>query len=74
VTQTRQVATADLLACDPIALAGESRAILGIAGGPGAGNAVWFVASEEAARVERLVARHIQFGKTPDEDRTWGLG
>jgi pantothenate kinase len=34
-------------------------------------DAVWFVASEEAARVERLVARHIQFGKTPDEARTW---
>jgi pantothenate kinase len=34
-------------------------------------DAVWFVASEEAARVQRLVARHIQFGKSPDEARAW---
>jgi pantothenate kinase len=34
-------------------------------------DAVWFVASEEASRVERLVARHIQFGKAPDEARAW---
>ena len=34
-------------------------------------DAVWFVASEEATRVGRLVARHIQFGKTPNEARAW---
>lgn len=34
-------------------------------------DAVWFVTSDETMRVERLVARHIQFGKTPDEARTW---
>jgi pantothenate kinase len=34
-------------------------------------DAVWFVASEEATRVERLVARHIQFGKPPNEARAW---
>jgi pantothenate kinase len=34
-------------------------------------NAVWFVASEETMRVERLVARHIQFGKSPHEARAW---
>jgi pantothenate kinase len=34
-------------------------------------DAVWFVASEEAMRIERLVARHIQFGKTPHEARAW---
>jgi pantothenate kinase len=34
-------------------------------------DAVWFVASEDTVRVERLVARHIQFGKTPHEARTW---
>ena len=34
-------------------------------------DAVWFVASEESTRVERLVARHTQFGKTPDEARAW---
>jgi pantothenate kinase len=32
---------------------------------------VWFVASDEHQRVERLVARHIEFGKTPDEARAW---
>jgi pantothenate kinase len=34
-------------------------------------DAVWFVVAEEAMRVERLVARHIQFGKTPNEARAW---
>lgn len=34
-------------------------------------DAVWFVASEETLRVERLVARHIQFGKSPHEARAW---
>lgn len=34
-------------------------------------DAVWFVTSDETMRVERLVARHVQFGKTPDEARTW---
>jgi pantothenate kinase len=33
--------------------------------------AVWFVVSEETMRVERLVARHVQFGKTPHEARSW---
>lgn len=34
-------------------------------------DAVWFVASEEELRVQRLVERHIQFGKTPSEARAW---
>jgi pantothenate kinase len=34
-------------------------------------DAVWFVASEETTRVERLVARHIQFGKSPHDARSW---
>jgi len=34
-------------------------------------DAVWFVATEESERIERLVARHIQFGKTQDEARAW---
>ena len=34
-------------------------------------DSVWFVASEETMRVERLVARHVRFGKTPDEARAW---
>jgi pantothenate kinase len=34
-------------------------------------DAVWFVTSDESKRIERLVARHIEFGKTPDEARAW---
>jgi pantothenate kinase len=34
-------------------------------------DAVWFVASDETMRVERLVARHIQFGKSPHDARAW---
>jgi pantothenate kinase len=34
-------------------------------------DAVWFVASEETMRVERLVARHVQFGKSLHEARAW---
>jgi pantothenate kinase len=34
-------------------------------------DAVWFVASAESERIERLVARHIEFGKTPEEARAW---
>jgi pantothenate kinase len=37
-------------------------------------DAVWFVASEEATRVERLLARHIQFGKTANEAQVWVAG
>lgn len=35
---------------------------------------VWFVASEEALRVERLVARHMKFGKSPDAAQAWVTG
>jgi pantothenate kinase len=34
-------------------------------------DAVWFVACDETTRIERLVARHIEFGKTPHEAREW---
>ncbi len=34
-------------------------------------DAVWFVCADESIRVERLVARHIRFGKPPDEARDW---
>lgn len=37
-------------------------------------NAVWFVVSEEALRVERLVERHRRFGKTASEARAWVAG
>lgn len=32
---------------------------------------VWFVIGDDALRVERLVARHVEFGKAPDEARAW---
>ncbi len=37
-------------------------------------DAAWFVASEEELRVQRLVDRHIRFGKTPSEARAWVAG
>jgi pantothenate kinase len=32
---------------------------------------VWHLVTDDAARVERLVARHVRFGKTPEEARAW---
>ena len=32
---------------------------------------VWFVAGEDGARTERLVARHVRFGKTAEQARAW---
>jgi pantothenate kinase len=32
---------------------------------------VWFVDVDESLRVPRLIARHIEFGKTPDEAVEW---
>ena len=32
---------------------------------------VWHVVTDEAVRVERLVARHVRFGKSPEEARAW---
>src|SRR5580765_4587065 len=32
---------------------------------------VWFVDVPDALRVERLVARHVEFGKSVDEARAW---
>jgi pantothenate kinase len=34
-------------------------------------NAVWSVTTEEALRVQRLVERHVRFGKTQLEARAW---
>ena len=31
----------------------------------------WYVDMDEATRLEWLVARHVQFGKTPEEAREW---
>jgi pantothenate kinase len=32
---------------------------------------VWFVDVDDAVRVQRLIARHIEFGKSADESREW---
>ena len=31
----------------------------------------WYVEMDETTRLEWLIARHIEFGKTPDEARAW---
>ncbi len=33
----------------------------------------WFCATDESMRVRRLVARHTEFGRTPDAARAWAL-
>lgn len=32
---------------------------------------VWYLAPPEPVRLERLVARHVEFGKSPDAARAW---
>jgi pantothenate kinase len=34
---------------------------------------VWFVRTDDTLRLERLIARHIEFGKSPDAAREWVL-
>jgi pantothenate kinase len=35
----------------------------------------WYIAAaDEPARVERLIARHVAFGRTPEAARAWVLG
>ena len=34
-------------------------------------DAVWHVVTDEALRLERLVARHVAFGKSPEQARAW---
>jgi pantothenate kinase len=35
---------------------------------------VWFVTGEEALRIERLVTRHVEFGKSPEAAHAWVAG
>ena len=37
-------------------------------------DAAWYVETDEQERIERLIARHIRFGKSPDHARAWTLG
>ncbi|WP_036465044.1 nucleoside/nucleotide kinase family protein [Mycolicibacterium iranicum] len=32
---------------------------------------VWFVIADEQTRIDRLIARHVEFGKRPDVARAW---
>jgi pantothenate kinase len=32
---------------------------------------VWFCRSDEGVRLERLLARHVRFGKTPEAAKAW---
>jgi pantothenate kinase len=34
---------------------------------------VWYVEADDALRVDRLVGRHVEFGKTPDAAQEWVL-
>ena len=34
----------------------------------------WFVTTDDAVRLERLVGRHVRFGKAPDAARAWATG
>ena len=37
-------------------------------------DAVWYLQIDNAVRVERLIARHVAFDKTPDAARAWAEG
>ena len=37
-------------------------------------DSVLFLEASEASRIERLVRRHVEYGKTEDEARAWSLG
>jgi pantothenate kinase len=34
----------------------------------------WFIEIKDEVRLERLIARHIRFGKTPEEAEAWSRG
>lgn len=35
---------------------------------------VWFLRPDDTLRRQRLIGRHVQYGKTPDAARAWALG
>ena len=37
-------------------------------------NHTWFIEIKDEVRLERLIARHIRFGKTPEEAAAWSQG
>jgi pantothenate kinase len=34
----------------------------------------WFIEIDDEVRIERLIARHIRYGKTPKEAEAWSRG
>jgi pantothenate kinase len=34
----------------------------------------WFIEIDDVVRIERLIARHIRYGKTPEEAEAWSRG
>ena len=41
---------------------------------PEAFDEIWYCAPDDGKRVERLVARHVEFGKAPDHAQAWATG
>ena len=39
--------------------------------GTGRADEVWYVEADAGVRLERLLARHVEFGKSPAEARAW---
>jgi pantothenate kinase len=37
-------------------------------------DAVWYCDPDDAVRLDRLVRRHVRFGKAPDHAQAWALG
>jgi pantothenate kinase len=35
---------------------------------------MWYLDTPQDVRIERLIKRHIQFGKSPEQAREWALG
>ncbi len=61
----------------PLVITEGNYLLLDAAGfGPVAGllDECWYVEPTEEHRLERLIARHVRFGKSPDAARAWALG
>ena len=42
-----------------------------LAQGPSRAHEVWYVTTDNDARISRLIARHVEFGKSPDAAAEW---
>ena len=61
----------------PLVVTEGNYLLVDVAGfGPVAGllDEAWFVAPDDRVRLERLVARHVRFGKAPDAAHAWSHG